>query len=174
MPDLDLMSLFYKITPYIPYWKEMLPEIKVILLGMSPVLELRGAIPMGMFHYGLSAWQSYFLGVTGNVLVLIPVSLFLKYFVKSIMKMSKLCDRFFTHVFDKTRKKHSTKIKVYGALALVLVVAIPIPGTGGWTGALIAYVFGLPIKKSLPLVSLGVALAGLIVLTLSAGIEVLI
>jgi len=164
------MNLFLKITPYIPFWKGLNPGIKVALLAMSPVLEIRSAIPLGIYHYGLPVWKTYLLAVCGNILILLPVMFFFRFSVDFLMKRSKFVKKCLSRVFEKTRKEHSKKFKIYGTLALILVVGIPLPGTGGWTGAVIAYVFGIPVQKSLPLIASGVAMAGLIVLIFTVGI----
>jgi uncharacterized membrane protein len=72
--------------------------------------------------------------------------------------------------FEKTKTKHAKKIEVYKELALVILVAIPLPLTGAWTGALVAYLFGLEYKKALPLIFLGVLIAGAIVTLVSMGL----
>ena len=72
-------------------------------------------------------------------------------------------DKFFTFLFERTRRKHSKKFEKWGALALITFVAIPLPITGGWSGALAAFVFGIPFKKALPLIFSGVIIAGVIV-----------
>ena len=86
------------------------------------------------------------------------------------MSKSKFFNRFFTYLFERTRKKHNGKFEKWGALALITFVAIPLPVTGGWSGALAAFVFGIPFKKALPLIFLGVIIAGAIVTGLSLGV----
>ena len=67
-------------------------------------------------------------------------------------------------------EKHRPTIEKYGTWGLLVLVAIPLPGTGGWTGALVAEIMDIRIKKSLPMIALGVLIAGLIVGTLSYGL----
>ena len=67
------------------------------------------------------------------------------------------------HIFHETRKKHSKKINLYGHIALITIVALPIPGTGAWSGCLIAHLFGIPFDKSVKYIGMGVAIAGAIV-----------
>jgi uncharacterized membrane protein len=84
----------------------------------------------------------------------------------------KLYQDFFNRILSKTRKKAKEvekKIDKFGYLALVLFVAIPLPGTGAWTGAFISWLLGLDRKKSLIAISTGVLIAGLIVLLISLG-----
>jgi len=72
-----------------------------------------------------------------------------------------LFDRIMKKIFEKTQKEHSHKMEVVGELFLVLFVAIPLPGSGAWSGVLIAYLFGVPYRMAIFLVSLGVILSGI-------------
>ena len=79
------------------------------------------------------------------------------------MKRFRLARRFFNWLFGYTRRRHSKKFEKYKGYALIGVVGIPLPVTGGWTGALIAFVFGIPPKKALLHIFIGVLIAGIIV-----------
>ena len=70
-------------------------------------------------------------------------------------------------ILEKTRAKHSHKMEVMGDIFLVTFVAIPLPGSGAWTGVLIAYLFGIPYKKALTLISIGVFFSGVIIALLT-------
>ncbi len=137
---------------------------------MLPVSELRGAIPLAIGVYNLNPVETYFIAVIGNI---IPVIFILKYIdsvSKYLMSRSKFFNKFFTYLFEHTRKKHNGKFEKWGALALITFVAIPLPITGGWSGAIAAFVFGIPFKKALPLISFGIMIAGVIVMGLSLGV----
>ena len=123
---------------------------------------------IGVYH--LDPVQTYFIAIIGNI---IPVVFILKYIdsiSKYLMSRSKFFNKFFTYLFEHTRKKHNGKFEKWGALALITFVAIPLPVTGGWSGALAAFVFGIPFKKALPLISFGIMIAGVIVMGLSLGL----
>ena len=146
------------------------PEIATFIISMLPISELRGAIPVAIGVYNLNPAEAYFIAVIGNM---IPVVFILKYInpvSKYLMSRSKFFNKFFTYLFERTRKKHNGKFEKWGALALIAFVAIPLPVTGGWSGALAAFVFGIPFKKALPLIFLGVIIAGVIVTALSLGV----
>lgn len=137
---------------------------------MLPVSELRGAIPVAIGVYNLNPVETYFIAVIGNI---IPVIFILKYIdsiSKYLMSKHELFNKFFTYLFEHTRKKHNKKFEKWGALALITFVAIPLPITGGWSGALAAFVFGIPFKKALSLISFGIMIAGVIVTGLSLGV----
>lgn len=123
---------------------------------------------IGVYH--LNPIEAYCIAIIGNM---VPVVFILKYInpiSKYLMSRSKFFNKFFTFLFERTRRKHSEKFEKWGALALITFVAIPLPVTGGWSGALAAFVFGIPFKKALPLISLGIVIAGIIVMGLSLGI----
>ncbi len=146
------------------------PELATFIISMLPISELRGAIPVAIGVYGLNPVEAYLIAVIGNI---VPVVFILKYIdpiSKYLMSRSKFFNKFFIFLFERTRRKHSAKFEKWGALALITFVAIPLPVTGGWSGALAAFVFGIPFKKALPLISLGIIIAGIIVMGLSLGI----
>lgn len=128
----------------------------VFLIAASPIAELRGAIPFGLSQ-GLPLHLVFPLAILGN---LIPVVLLLK-----------ILPRFFPQwLWAHTHKRHKNKFARWGEFALIPLVAIPLPFTGAWTGSLAAIVFGIPFKKSLLLISVGVVMAAIIVSLLTLGV----
>lgn len=139
-------------------------ELLVLIISMIPVIELRGAIPIAM-GLGMSWWKAFTLSVIGN---LIPVP-FIVVFLKPLFKFFRK-SKFFVGVVDwleqRTRKKADT-VEKYSAIALFAFVAIPLPGTGAWTGAMIAAILGLRIKHAVPAITAGVLTAGAVVTAVS-------
>ncbi len=149
----------------------MTPEIQTFLLAMTPIGELRVAIPIGLTFYKLNPATVYFLSVLGNLFAVFLLLAFLRTFSRWTSKNIYLFNRFFNWLFSQTRKNHYDKVNKYGLYLLPFFVAIPLPVTGGWTAALIAFVFGIPFKKAFSLIGVGILAAGLIVLLLTkAGI----
>lgn len=147
------------------------PLIKTFLLSMTPVGELRVAIPIALTFYKMSPILAYLISVAGNILAVFLILVFLGDFSKWLSKHFIFFEKFFNFLFEKTRREHSVNVEKYGLLALLLFVAIPLPITGGWTASLMAFVFNLPFKKAFPVISIGVMIAGAIVLLVSnAGI----
>lgn len=145
------------------------PELATVLLAMVPVAELRGAIPIARTLYHLSIGSAFFWAVIGNML---PVYFILSWFdpvATWLRKVSPLADKFFTWLFDRTRKKLEKGVEKYGVFALALFVAIPLPATGAWTGALAASLFGLHKKQAFFSILVGVLIAGVIISILTAG-----
>ena len=143
--------------------------VTVLLLAALPISELRGAIPVAMGVYGFDPISSYLLGVVGNLL---PVPILLKLLgpATELLRRSAMLNRVVSWLLARTRARHSALIARFGAVALVLFVAIPLPATGAWTGALIAHVFGIPFRYAFPLIALGVSLAGVLVTLATLGV----
>lgn len=136
-------------------------ELVVFVVSMLPVVELRGAIPLGVFSYNFSLLKALLLSLSGNLLVVFPL-IFLMDFVEKQFKRVDFLDRFLQRLFAKAKSK-AEKIRRYELLGLFLFVAIPLPGTGAWTGALIAYLLGMDRWSALLSISMGVIVAGLLV-----------
>lgn len=140
---------------------------KIFLFAMLPVTELRFAVPFGI-HQGLNPVATYIASVAGNILPVIPVLLLLEKGTDYAMKFGfsrKLVER----LFARTRKKGKL-IEKYELLGLILFVAVPLPGTGAWSGCLAAHLFGLEKKRSFLAILLGVSIAGIIMVSLSLGL----
>ncbi len=151
----------------------MIAELQTFLLAMTPVGELRLSLPLALTLYRLNWGTAFLLSVIGNLVPVILLLLFLGPVSKILAANSKLFEKFFSWLFERTRKRYTNRIKKYGYPVLVLFVAIPLPVTGGWTGSLIAFLFDIPFKKAFPLIASGVIIAGGIVTLLTrAGITV--
>ena len=141
--------------------------IQCAILAMLPVVELRAALPWALAS-GLNPWLCYVLCVLFNML---PVP-FILLFLNKILAWMETTRRFSgiaKWLKDRAHKKSETYYK-YEMLGLFLLVAVPLPGTGAWTGALVASVMGLKTRRAIPSIFLGVAAAGIIMLTLSLGV----
>lgn len=149
----------------------MSPELVIFLTSMLPLSELRGAIPLGILVYNMPAWYAFLWAVLGNLIPIIFIIWGLDLLInKFLIHKIYIFNRFFTWLFERTQRKHSKKVERWGELALVIFVAIPLPGTGVWTGSLIAFVFGIPAKRAFPLIALGVLIAGILVSLITEGI----
>lgn len=148
----------------------MFEEIKTILIAMSPIIELRGAIPVALFQYHLNPYSAFFFSVLGNMIPCFFLLLYLEKFSKYFSSRNPLFKKVIDWFFERTRQKHSERFNKSKELALVLFVAIPFPVTGAWTGSLCAFLFDIPFARALPLIFLGLVIAGVIVALLSLGI----
>ena len=142
----------------------------VFLVSMVPLVELRGAIPIGT-SMGLPLLQVYIVSVIGNML---PVPL-IYFFARKVLEWGKdkpLIGKFFSFCLEKGQKggeKLQAKAGRGLFVALLLFVGIPVPGTGAWTGTLAASILDMDFKSSVTAVMLGVLLAGIIMWIVSAG-----
>ena len=149
------------------------PWLSTVLLGAMPVAELRGAIPVAIGAYGMTPVEAYLLAVTGNMLPVIPLLLFLDP-VSSYLRQFKSWDRFFSWLFNRTRRTHSERFERYGTWALAMFVAIPLPVTGAWTGCAAAFVFGIKFRYALAAICVGLLISGVVTtLVTLAGIGVI-
>ncbi len=134
---------------------------------MTPIGELRVSIPVALTVYGLNPVLAYLISVAGNLIPVIFLLLFLEKITNFLSRNFKVFEIFFSWLFKRTRKKYNLQIKKFGHPILALFVAIPLPVTGAWTGCLIAFLFGIPFKKALSAISLGVFTAGGLVLLIT-------
>lgn len=149
----------------------MAPESVILLTSMLPIAELRLAIPLAIGVYDMPVFSAFLWAVLGNIIPIIFIILGLDLLInKLLIHRIYIFNRFFTWLFERTRRKHSKSFERWRNLALVILVAIPLPFTGAWTGALAAFVFGIPIKRAFPLIVLGVLIAGLIVTSVTIGV----
>lgn len=139
-----------------------------LLMAMVPVIELRGAIPIGV-ALGLPLPVSLLASVFGN---LIPVPFIILYFRRLLSFCRRKFPRF-DGLLDRLERKIHLKgqtVSKYKALGLCVLVAIPLPGTGAWTGAMVAAFLDMRLKNALPSIALGVLIAGILVSLLTFGV----
>ena len=140
-------------------------------MAMVPVVELRGAIPYALAH-GVDVLPALILCIAGNMLPVPVIILFAKRVLAWCAKLPKV-GGFFQKIIDRANRK-ANKIGDYELLGVLLFVAIPLPGTGAWTGALVAAVLQLRMKKAFFAILLGVLISGIIVMLITNGVAFLI
>ena len=145
-------------------------ELITFLTASLPVLELRGAIPLAMGVFQFSPLKAYALAVAGNIFPIIPALFVLQRFSEYLMHKSYYYNRFMAWVFERARRKHMDHFheKKWVELALFFFVAIPLPMTGAWSGAVAAYILGVPFWRAIGVIFLGILTAGGIVTTLTS------
>lgn len=147
----------------LPFGKELI----VFFISLMPILELRGGLLAASF-LGLDPIPSYIISVIGNIL---PVP-FILWFINSILDYMRKSKHFYkiANWLDKKVEKHKSQIESYGFWGLVLFVGIPLPGTGAWTGCLIASVLEMNRKKAFFATMLGIFMASIIMMLISFGV----
>lgn len=139
-----------------------------IMLGISatPLIELRGAIPYGA-AIGVPFWENLILCMVGNM---IPIP-FIILFIRKIfdwMRARKILERQITWLEQRVLRK-SGVVKKYELIGLIIFVAIPLPGTGAWSGALLAALLDIRLRSAVPAILIGVIIAGFLVGGVSYG-----
>ena len=142
-------------------------NVLIFFISMLPVIELRGGMIAAKL-LGVPLLRAFFICYLGNIVPIPFILLFIRKifdFLRKFGPTGKVIDK----IINRSMKK-SDKVIKYKTLGLMAIVAVPLPGTGGWTGALIAALLDLRMKKALPIIALGVFIAGLIMSLLTYGI----
>ena len=141
-------------------------------VAMLPVVELRGAIPIGV-SMGLGGWQTILASILGNMLPVPFIILFIRRVFTWLRSKSPKLENVVSSLEKRAEGKWE-KVHRYELLGLVILVAIPLPGTGAWTGALIAALMDIRMKSAVPAILLGVVIAGILVMGLTYGFSAII
>ena len=131
------------------------------LVSMAPVVELRGAIPLGVAH-GLSLPLAALISVIGNMVPVPFIIIFIRKIFVYLKKQNKHMNKLIGRLEERADRK-SKLVVDYQMIGLCILVAIPLPGTGAWTGALVAAILELRLKNALPAIFAGVCIAAFIV-----------
>ena len=137
------------------------------LVSMVPVVELRGGIPFGV-ALGLDLWEAFLAAIIGNIIPLPFIVVYIRRIFQWMRRHMPKLDK----LVDKLEHKAHLKGRVvtkYKYLGLMIFVAIPLPGTGGWTGALAAAFLDMPLRRAIPALALGVLIAAFLVTGITYG-----
>lgn len=143
------------------------PELIAFIVSLLPILELRGGL-IAAKVMNIEFWKAFAICYVGNMLPIPFILLFIRRifnFLKRFKKIEMLIDK-----LEARSLRKADKVRKYRLWGLFLFVAIPLPGTGAWTGALVADIFDIRIKHSLPVIAVGVLVAGIIISALSYGL----
>ena len=143
-----------------------------MLVSMIPVVELRGGVPFGV-ALGLGPVEALVAGVVGNMspipFIVVYIRRIFKWMRRRIPKLGHMVDR-----LEKKAHLKGRKVNKYKYLGLFIFVAIPLPGTGGWTGALAAAFLDMPLRKALPSIFCGIVAAGFIMTFLTHAVTTVV
>jgi len=141
--------------------------LMTFLVSMVPVLELRGAIPLGVAG-GLTPLAAMIVAIAGNMVPVPFIILFIRRIFRWLRDKGKI--GILVRKLEHRAAQKSTIVKKYAGIGLCILVAIPLPGTGAWTGALVAALMNMRLKRALPFIFLGVVIAGFVITCLTYGI----
>ena len=160
----DMIIRILELINSLPHW------LATMLIAMMPVAELRTAIPIALGVYKMPVIPAVIFSIIGDMIPALLILLYIGRVSEFLRRHSRLCDKFFTWWFKKTEKKFTNDFTRYGLMALFLFVAIPFPGTGSWSGAAAAFLFGLPFLPSLVSILGGVMVTAGLVTGASLGV----
>ena len=143
--------------------------ISTLCVAMLPVLELRAAIPFGV-SLGLTPWAAMIAGVIGNMVPVPFIIAFVRVVFGWLRRKSQRIGSLISRLEARAEGKWE-KVRRYELLGLMLLVAIPLPGTGAWTGALIASLLDMRMKRAIPVIFIGVLIAGFLITGLTVGFK---
>jgi len=148
--------------------KALPKEWIVFITAAAPVVEVRGAVPIGILTLGLPPVKVVIISILGSIFPIIPLLWFLNFATKKLRHI-KVFDNFFEWLFARTRAKGKL-IEDFELAGLTLFVAIPFPGTGVWTGTIAAYLMGLPWLPTFICATIDTTIASLVLWAASVGI----
>lgn len=143
------------------------PELTIFVISLLPVLELRGGMIAARL-LEVSFLKAFSICFVGNMLPIPFILLFIQK-IFEFLRRFKFFEKIIVKLENKT-ERNKDKVLRYKSWGLLLFVAIPLPGTGGWTGALMAALLGIDFKRALPIITLGVFIAGVIMSLITYGI----
>jgi uncharacterized membrane protein len=155
---------------YLEIFQGLRPELVIMLISIIPVAELRVAIPVALGVYKMGVWSAIFWAVLADILMTFVVLYTIGPIYNFLSGNIKIIDKFFDWLFKRTRKKFFHKYEVWGNIALMLFVAIPLPITGAGTASIASWLFGINKRHALFYISLGVIISAGIVTLLSLGV----
>jgi len=154
----------------IAFFSDFPPELATFLMGMTPIGEIRLALPVAVLAYKLQIWEAFFWAVLGNMIPVTIILFFAKHFHAWIHKRAGWFAATWVKTLDRTQHKFAGDYQKYGLIGLAIFVGIPLPGTGAWTGAVAAFIFALPFWKSWLSIFIGVIISGALVLLITLGV----
>ena len=142
--------------------------ISTFFLSMVPVIELRGGLPYGI-ALGLDYPAALIAAVLGNMVPVPFIIIYIRHIFTWLRRRSSWWDLRITYLERKAHLKGRV-VQKYSAIGLIILVAIPLPGTGAWTGALVAAVLDMRLRRALPSIFLGVCIAAAIMTMVTFGV----
>jgi uncharacterized membrane protein len=140
-------------------------------MAMTPIGELRLALPVAILGYHLPVWEAYLLAVIGNVIPAFIIAANAGRFHAWVEKRAGRWGKDWADYLASIQKKFTGPYQKHGLWGLVIFIGIPLPFTGAWSGALAVFIFGIPFKKSWPYILLGIMISGFITLLISVGAD---
>ncbi len=147
-----------------------LPDsVATVLIAMVPITELRASIPIAITQFEMSPIAAMGYSVLGNIIAGAIVLFFVENVLHLVLAQSKTLDNWWQKYINRIHKNNKEKFEKWGSVMLVTFVAIPLPMTGIFTGAVAASIFQIPFRQAFPLLALGSVISGIIVTLITVG-----
>lgn len=158
------------VQTFINFFSQFPHGLAVYFMAMIPVGELRLALPVAILGYHMPVWEAFLFGVLGNLTPTTIILVFASRFHTWLEKNSGFWSRHWIKHLAKIQKRFE-KYQKYELWGIMIFIACSLPGTGSYTGALAAFIFGIPLQKSWPYVFAGVAISGILTLLVIVGVD---
>ncbi len=146
------------------------PEgVATVLIAMIPITELRASIPIAITQFGMNPIIAMGYSILGNVIAGAIVLVFVEKVLYLFLAQSDMLKSLWQKYIDRIHKRNKEKFEKWGAITLVVFVAIPLPMTGIFTGAVAASIFQIPFRQAFPLLAVGSVISGIIVTLITVG-----
>ncbi|MFH1405231.1 MAG: small multi-drug export protein [Patescibacteria group bacterium] len=149
------------------FFQNIPAELAVVILSSLPLTELRASLPLALTVFDIQPISALILVYIGNIIPMFIILYLLPFLVIFVQKKSRFFDRILNQYFLHLEKKHKDRYDRYGSIVLIIFVAIPLPGSGVWTGSIISVLFGIQKKYSIPAITVGMLISGLVVFLLT-------
>jgi uncharacterized membrane protein len=157
-----------EVPDWLPAWISSYPYLMLLVITCIPYIELRGSIPVGV-GLGLDPVEVFAVCTIANVLIILPIFLFLDFAYDKVLSIGWV-KRNIEGKVESARRAAKRRVERYGYLGLAAFVAIPLPGTGAYSGCLASFLLDMERRRSILAISLGVVVAGILVSLASVGI----
>ncbi len=159
------------LQPLVDFFSQFPHWLGTFLMAMTPVGELRLSLPVAILGYKMPVWEAFVISVVGNAIPALIILLFAGRFHAYVEKKSGFFGKGWINALARAQKRFSGDYAKYGLFGLMIFIGTPLPGTGAYTGALAAFVFGIPFRQSWPYVLGGVIMSGIITTILTVGVD---
>lgn len=151
------------------FFQNLPPALTTVIIAAIPIVEVRGAVPVALEVFHLPVVTAALLSFLGSVIPALIIPSILQAIEAPCRRASKTCARFLDWTAHHVEKRYTQRYRALGAIGLTIFVAIPLPLTGVWTGALAAWLFRIPKRYAIPALILGTACTTLIMTALTMG-----
>lgn len=157
-------------TALLQWFQGWPPEVVTMIVAALPIVEVRGAVPLALEVLGLPAWRGALAAFVGSALPAVVLPLVLERFEAPCRRYLPVCRRLFDWTGAHVERRYTERYRALGFIGLALFVAVPLPMTGVWTGALAAWILRMEKRYAIPALILGTGMATIVVTLATLGV----